>query len=466
MINRVLIRIKVVQTLYSYILVENPFSLLSQPSAPTKEKRFAYALYLDTLMLMAQAAERIQRRDGTYPLLETRFMRCVLADDKIKSLRQKYLSSDFPFRNIVDNIADNIKESAIYKKFIKSDDSQFSVEDNVWKNIFDHIIVNNPEFNAIVSTRENFTIRGVDRMRAMIEETFTDLFASADHLPDALKTLDLSFSKARELYFRLLAIPVELTALREKIIDDASRKHLKTAEDINPNLRMVENEFVKALANDPEYHQGVSEFNISWLTEDEILMRQLLKAVMESDIYREYMDFPATDFKADCEFWREILKNVIFRNPAFLETLEDKSVFWNDDLDVIGTFVLKTIRRYAQEGEASAILPKFKDQEDAEFGEKLFTAVIKNKTAYRQLINSVLDNKSWDSDRLAFMDVIIIMTAVAEILNFPKIPLTVSINEYIEIAKSYSSAKSGYFVNGLLATIVAKLQTDGTLQKV
>lgn len=470
MINRALIRIKVVQLLYSYLLVENPFSLISQPSAPTKEKRFAYALYLDTLLLMIKVAEAIQKRGGERPLYDTRFINRIVADDAMRAQRSKYAVSDFQFAPIVSEIADKVKDSGLYKTFLKNPDLS-GAEDNIWKNIFDKIILPDEEYNTLITRRQNYTLRGVDRMRGMIEETFTDFFASADHLPDALKTLSVSMNKARELYIRLLQLPVELTALRERQIDEASRKFILTDEDINPNMRFVENEFVKALSEDPELHAASEQFPGSWVNDDPLLLRSLLKDIMESDIYYDYMNFPATDLHTDCEFWKNVYRYIILRNPNFLEALEDKSVFWNDDVDIIGTFVVKTVRYFEdylsarESAPVSPLLPMFKDQEDAVFGAELFSAVIKKKDAYRNLLFSVIDSKTWEFDRLAFMDVVIMLCAIAEILNFPKIPLNVSFNEYIEIAKAYSSSRSGQFVNGLLAAVVKKLKEDGKLHK-
>ena len=199
--------------------------------------------------------------------------------------------------------------------------------------------------------------------------------------------------------------------------------------------------------------------------DDEPRLRAVLRAIMASEIYQEYMEFPATDFKNDCEFWKNIYKSVIFINPDFLEALEEKSVFWNDDLDTIGTFVLKTVKRIEDKQAFDSIMDTYKDEEDAKFGAELFADVVNNKIEYREYISNALDRKLWDSDRLAFMDIVILMTAIAEILNFPKIPLSVSINEYVEIAKAYSTRKSGQFVHGVLASVLKTLKEQGILLK-
>lgn len=468
MINRVLIRIKVVQLLYSYLLTDNQFMLESQPTAPTKEKRFAYNLYLDILMLMVKISERIEKRGGYRPLADTRFIKKILADEKLKSVQMKYRHEPFPLENIADQLADVVKESGLYKNFIKDTNANEPEDDKIWEKIFDMIIISYPALNSAFTLRENYTIRGVERMRDMIKETFTQFYASRDNIDDALRTLALSMQKARELYFRLLLLPVELTNLREAQIDENRNKYVPTQEDLNPNMRFVENALVESIRNDEEVDNYVEQNKLSWINEDRRMLESLLKEIMDSEIYADYMNFPATDYHTDCEFWRNVFKHIIFNNEDFLDTLETKSVYWNDDLDIIGTFLLKTLKKYeenAERGGVHAVLPMFKDQEDADFGKRLFSDVVRNKDVYRRYIDDSIVAEKWDSERLAFMDVIITMTALAEICNFPKIPLVVSINEYIEIAKAYSTSKSGAFVNGLLYSISNRLSDEGKIMK-
>ncbi|MDE6298237.1 MAG: transcription antitermination protein NusB, partial [Muribaculaceae bacterium] len=199
---------------------------------------------------------------------------------------------------------------------------------------------------------------------------------------------------------------------------------------------------------------------------DKEMLTDLLKEIMESELYEEYMNFPATDYQTDCEFWRNAFKQIIFHSESFLETMETKSVFWNDDLDIIGTFFLKTLKRFEEGGpDCKPVLGMYKDEEDALFGRQLFAEVVKNKDVYRRYIDDSISADKWDADRLAFMDVVIAMTALAEIVNFPKIPLAVSINEYIEIAKHYSTSKSGAFLNGILYSITNRMREEGKINK-
>lgn len=466
MINRVLIRIKVVQLLYSYFLVQNNFSVQSQPQAPTKEKRFAYTLYLDYLYLMMQIADAVRQRGSYSPLSETRFIKRLASDNIMKSVIGKYASSVFQLVQSVDTIAEAVKNSTVYKHFLKDTDSDALL----WNKIFKDFIANDPNIASVAVNYENYSMRGVDRAKQMIADTFTEFSSSQDNITDCLKDLADSLDKARELYFRLLLLPVEITYQQEVELDEKRHRYLKTEEDMNPNPKFIDNELVKLLADSEEIREYAERKKISWVEQDRELVKHLLNVIRTSDLYRSYMEEPVADLHEDCEFWRKVMKNIIFEDQEFLETLETMSVFWNDDIDIIGAFVLKTIRRFEEYGsaekpEASPILPMYKDEEDAAFGRELFEFTVRNRTRYRKYIDEALNRQHWESDRLAYMDVVIMQTALAEILNFPGIPLQASFNEYIEMAKCYSTAKSGAFVNGLLASVIANLKENGILRK-
>ena len=466
MINRVLIRIKVVQLLYSYLLTEKLFTLESQPTPPTKEKRFAYKLYLDMLVLMTRLADNVEQRGGHRPLADNRFIRTVQADEKIKSQQAKNRLEASPFDSpmLINSLSAAIKESAPYKTYIKNGSVDMAGDLKVWREIFTLIIMPSPTINNLFEQVPNFSLRGVERMRDLMEATFVNFSSSQDHVADALKTLNFSLEKARELYYRMLQLAIELTVQQERNLDAARHKYVVTDRDLNPNLRFVENEFVRVLSEDFDYNEYTRSGKNSWLAENPVLVNSLLKTVTTSDVYLYYMNAPETDFRADCELWRNLFRYVIFPDPDLSEGLEDKSVFWNDDLDIIGTFVLKTIRRF-EENEEHPVLPMYKDDEDARFGRELFNAVVRHKDEYRTIIDSVLNKDSWDADRLAFMDVVLLLTALAEILCFPKIPVNVTINEYIELAKAYSTPKSSFFINGILGAAVSSLRQNGTLVK-
>ncbi|MDE7180574.1 MAG: transcription antitermination protein NusB, partial [Muribaculaceae bacterium] len=222
---------------------------------------------------------------------------------------------------------------------------------------------------------------------------------------------------------------------------------------------------VKALRENEEISSYIGNNKFSWFKEEPVLMRNLLTTIKESDVYKAYMEAPSVTPYDDAELWRQLYKRVVLENPSFLEMLEEKSVFWNDDLEIVSTFVLKAFRRIGEGDTTHAVLEKFKDEEDARFGSDLLRYLYRNKDVYRRYIDESLVGGNWDKDRIAFMDIVVLETALAEILNFPKIPLKVSVNEYIELAKSYSTAKSGQFVHGVLGNIIDRLQQEGMLYK-
>lgn len=467
MINRVLIRMKTVQLLYSYLLVEKSFSLEGSPSAPTKEKRFAYNLYLETVNLMVDLAHKIVGKNKSYPLSTTRFILRSEDNETIKSLQAKYNGSSGPFSPIVDSLKDAIKESYLFKEFEKNREEGKGTE-NFWENIFKLIILPNHGYNEIVRTLPNYTIAGVERMKSMMQETFSNFYASQDNIDEALRTLERSMQTARDLYMRLLSLPVELTSLRRDQLAINRRKLLANEEDLNPNTRFISNEVPEIIENNPVFADYAESQHLSWRAEDPELLEILLKAILNSELYQKYLSEGSVDIKKDSEFWQDVITDIILQNESFLEYLENKSVFWNDDLEIMASFVIKTLKRIENpETRKDAVLPMYKDGDhgkDAKFGAELFRYVVVNKNIYRRYIQEVLENDKWEAERLAFMDVVIIMAALAEIINYPEIPLNVSINEYIEIAKSYSSAKSGQFIHGLLSALIPKLQEENVIR--
>jgi N utilization substance protein B len=176
------------------------------------------------------------------------------------------------------------------------------------------------------------------------------------------------------------------------------------------------------------------------------------------------MSAEESSYMADREVWRKIYKNIIMKDEEIDNVLEEQSLYWNDDKEVVDTFVLKTIKRFEEKnGADQELMPEYKDEEDREFAIRLFRRAILNDEDYRSLINQNV--KNWEFSRLAYMDVIIMQIALAEILSFPAIPVSVTINEFVEIAKYYSTAKSGGYINGIIDSIVKKLRADNKLLK-
>ena len=256
---------------------------------------------------------------------------------------------------------------------------------------------------------------------------------------------------------------IAVTNYAQKRIDAAKSKLAPTTEELYPNIKFVENKFVTQLEVNKQLAEFIANQKRSWANE-ETFVKSLYEQIVASDIYKEYMASSDDSYDADRELWRKLYKTFVFNNDALDALLEDQSLYWNDDKEVVDTFVLKTIKRFDEKNGANQpLLPEFKDEEDREFARRLFRRTILNADYYRHLISE--NTRNWDLDRVAFMDVIVMQCALAEILSFPNIPVSVSLNEYVDIAKVYSTPKSGSFVNGTLDGIVNQLKKDGKLTK-
>ena len=283
------------------------------------------------------------------------------------------------------------------------------------------------------------------------------------NLDTAEKELFFSLSKAYDLYNYLLLLMVEVTKQANKKLNAAKNKLIPTKEELFPNTKFVENRFIAQLEVNKQLLDFAGNQKKTWENEADFV-KSLCEQIMESDIYKEYMASETSSYEEDREVWRKIYKKIIFNNAELDQVLEDQSLYWNDDKEIVDTFVLKTIKRFEEKnGAKQELLPEFKDDEDQDFAGRLFRLAILNSDYYRHLISE--NTKNWDLDRVAFMDVIIMQIALAEVLSFPNIPVSVSLNEYVEIAKLYSTPKSGGFINGTLDGIVNQLKKENKLTK-
>ena len=283
------------------------------------------------------------------------------------------------------------------------------------------------------------------------------------NLDTAEKELFFSLSKAYDLYNYLLLLMVEVTKQANKRLNAAKNKLVPTKEELFPNTKFVENRFIAQLEVNKQLLEFSNNQKKTWENEADFV-KTLCDKILESDIYKEYMASETSSYEEDRELWRKLYKNIIFNNIELDQVLEDQSLYWNDDKEIVDTFVLKTIKRFDEKnGAKQELLPEFKDEEDQDFARRLFRRTILNADYYRHLISE--NTKNWDLDRVAFMDVVIMQIALAEILSFPNIPVSVSLNEYVEIAKLYSTPKSGGFINGTLDGIVNSLYKENKLTK-
>lgn len=283
------------------------------------------------------------------------------------------------------------------------------------------------------------------------------------NLDTAEKELFFSLNKAYDLYNYLLLLMVEVTKYAEKCVLAGKSKMRPTPEELNPNMKFIENRFVAQLECNEQLCAFTETQKKSW-DNDEEFVKSFYEKIQETEYYQEYMADPYRSYEADRELWRKIYKNLIFNNPELDALLEEQSLYWNDDKEIVDTFVLKTIKRFdVKLGAKQPLLPKYKDEEDQEYARRLFRRTILNADYYRHLMME--NTRNWNLDRVAFMDLIIMQIALAEILSFPNIPVSVLLNEYVELAKLYSTPKSPGFINGMLDAIVNQLKKEGKLTK-
>ena len=278
----------------------------------------------------------------------------------------------------------------------------------------------------------------------------------------AEKELLFSLSKAYDLYNYMLQLIVAVTKEARKRYDLEVARAQREGTEV-PSQRFAFNRFAVQLEENKQLADWIDAKNSTW-DEDIEVVRKLYNGIVASEAYRVYMKAEEDNYEADRELWRKLYKLFVMDNEDLDALLEEKSLYWNDDKDVVDTFVLKTIKRFEQANKANQeILPEYKDAEDRDFARKLFRSTILNCDQYQRYMSDALRN--WDFSRLAYMDVVIMQIAIAELVNFPNIPATVTLNEYIELAKVYSTSRSGGFLNGMLDNIGRYLQETGVMAK-
>lgn len=473
MINRILIRIKVVQMLYSYLLTRTEFKIeRSEDYDNTDDRRFAYRVYLDLLLLLMEIngvdTHAIPTRAGVITdrkMAKTRVARELAADDDLRRVIVRNTTDIDVLRPLAQALHDKIVASAAWGDFARKQKPGMDKEVAMWCALLETDIARDKSLEAALRTLDGYSALGFRRGINMVEGTLRSYYGTRAGYVKACEDLQESLDKAYELYHSIFALMVEITREQERRIEAAKSKHLATADDLNPNTRFIDNALIAKLRECEGLRKFMDEHHVSW-EGDVALVGSLLDLITSSEIYREYMEAEATDFANDCEFWRNVLRNIIFDSDDLAEALENKSVYWNDDLPIMGTFVLKTIRQISANPEQEVhLLPKYKDSEDAAFGAELFIDTVRHRDEYRALIDKFINTGSWDPERLAFMDIVIMMTAISELINYPNIPVPVTMNEYIEIANAYSTAKSGQFINGILGGVANELRQQGRIVK-
>lgn len=285
----------------------------------------------------------------------------------------------------------------------------------------------------------------------------------------ARKELTKSFADTYDLYFALLDFANELTAYAQKQLEEQIVRAKATHSNWQPNRRFVHNRLAQQLFDNRALRTRVQEQKLGWDSGMSAVI-DTYKRLTESDFYREYMNAETCSYDDDKRVWRLIYQNLLANNEVLEDALDEMEVVldksnWAIDADIVISYVIKTIKRFNENSDpGTPLLEMFDSEDEWQFATTLLQKAIEGHNQYEQLINTHL--KGWDADRIAYMDRVIIEVALAEILEFEEIALTISMNEYIELAKTFSGDKSYMFINGILTEILRDLKNDGAFFKV
>ena len=271
-----------------------------------------------------------------------------------------------------------------------------------------------------------------------------------------------SLSKAYDLYNQLLLLIVAITKESRRRLEvlQAKAQRAHTAE---PSQKFALNRFALQLENNKQLTDTFDTQKRIWEEHPEFIGK-LYEQIEQSQIYKEYMESDEDSYSCDRELWRRLYRTLIQKNDDLDMLLEEQSLYWNDDKEVVDTFVLKTIKRFDEKnGDSQELLPEYDSDEEQEYARKLFRATILNADEYQRMMTETSHN--WDFSRLAYMDIIIMQIAIAEMMTFPSIPVSVTINEFVELAKIYSTPRSSGYINGMLDSIARYLIKTGRLVK-
>ncbi len=308
-------------------------------------------------------------------------------------------------------------------------------------------------------------------LRTKVMQALYAFFQSNDDRMDiAEKNLINSIEKLYELYIYQLSVLVELVDFAKHRLEENKLKHIPSAEDLNPNSRFVDNKFIKQLESNKNFQLHFNQLKINW-SEEQDMFRSIYQKIIESKTFNDYMNADESSYAADKKVIISILRKFIIADEALQNYFEDKNIYWADDYLTVSMMVLKTIDNFAENDDEFCALPELYKNEDRSnadddrnFVIDLFRKTIINADKFEKLIADKTTN--WEVERIAIIDNILIKMALVELLEFPSIPIKVTLNEYIEISKGYSSDKSKVFINGVLDKLIDDLQADKSINKI
>ena len=276
------------------------------------------------------------------------------------------------------------------------------------------------------------------------------------------KFLFYSLESIQDLYLVMISTLTELKKMEEVFLHKSSLKHLVTTEERNPNKKFINNKVIQLLEESNHLTVSLENRKIdNWEVHDDYI-QLLLKLIKESNLYAKYMSNRENNFEEDKQFVLDVFTEIIVPNEKLYDYLEDNKLTWVDDVPLVNTEIIKQLKALKETSEIR--MPRlYKDVDDKDFAKNLFRKTVLNE---KDLAQKYIDKTpNWDTERIAEIDTIILKMAICEFLKFPSIPVKVTINEYLEVAKEYSTPKSSIFINGILDNLVKEFQANNTLLK-
>ena len=307
------------------------------------------------------------------------------------------------------------------------------------------------------------------QLRIKVLQALYAFFQSdSDRMDFGEKQLFKSIDKIYELCFWQLSILIEIVDFSKGRLEGAKQKHFPTAEDLNPNTKFIDNKFIEQLSSNRIYQKKCDQYKISWADQTEMI-RKLYKSVVESSFYEKFKATEGQSYDDDKEFIILLLKKFLAKSDSLKQFYEDLSIYWSDDYHSVTALVIKIINSFSEDSDEFHLLPVIyktaedSGNEDVDFVKSLYRKTIINSEKLETLIAEKTVN--WDYDRIAIMDVIILKMALTELTEFKSVPVKVTLNEYIELSKYYSTPKSNVFINGILDKLIADLSESRDIKK-
>ena len=297
----------------------------------------------------------------------------------------------------------------------------------------------------------------------VVQLTYAYYKNGSKNIDTAEKELLFSLSKAYDLYNYLLALIVGITHESRRHLEVAQSRAQREGTEM-PSQKFAYNRFALQLEENRMLNEFLESQKKNWDQDQPEFLKKMYRLITESQIYKDYMDSSEDSYEEDREVWRKLYRTFIQNNDDLDSLLEEQSLYWNDDKEVVDTFVIKTIKRFEEKNQGhQELLPEYDSEEDKEYARKLFRSTIMNADQYQRYMSDA--SRNWNFDRLAYMDIVIMQIAIAEMMTFPTIPINVSINEYVNIAKIYSTPRSAGYINGMLDAIAHHLVESHVLLK-